>query len=137
MCTLHHFAAQYMHALYHERCIQKCYQIAHHLKYFFIYIYNWVHPRDIKIPSPYLCTFLSASCTHIQQNFQKSSKRCGYSSCIASSCSQVASSRTILGPFDLYKPYGSIPEMFDFLVQNAYQNALGKHLLTPPESHSN
>jgi hypothetical protein len=29
--------------------------------------------------------------------------------------------RTIPGPLDLYKPHGSISEMFDFLVQNAYR----------------
>jgi hypothetical protein len=29
--------------------------------------------------------------------------------------------RTVPGPLDLYKPYGPIPELFDFPVQNAYQ----------------
>jgi hypothetical protein len=29
--------------------------------------------------------------------------------------------RTIQGPLDLYNPYGLIPELFDFLVQNAHR----------------
>jgi hypothetical protein len=62
------------------------------LSEFSFYIYNWVRPSGITIPSPYLCSIISALCTHMPQNFQKSSKRCGYFSRIASSCSQVASS---------------------------------------------
>jgi hypothetical protein len=29
--------------------------------------------------------------------------------------------RTILGPLNLYKPYGLVPELFDFSVQNVHQ----------------
>jgi hypothetical protein len=57
-----------------------------------------VQPRGITIPSPYLCTYHSALCTHIQPKFQKSSKICGYSARIASSCSQVVSS----GPYQVH-----------------------------------
>jgi hypothetical protein len=28
--------------------------------------------------------------------------------------------RTVLGPLDIYNPYGPISELFDFLIQNAY-----------------
>jgi hypothetical protein len=29
--------------------------------------------------------------------------------------------RSVPGPLDLYKPYGSIPELFDFSIQDAHQ----------------
>ena len=41
------------------------------LSTFSFYIYNWVQPRDITIPSPYLCIVLNSSYTHIQQNISK------------------------------------------------------------------
>jgi hypothetical protein len=49
----------------------------HQLTCICIYIYNWVRPRDITIPSPYLCIVLSALCTHIQQNFKNPQKDVG------------------------------------------------------------
>jgi hypothetical protein len=42
-----------------------------------------------------------------------------YLNCILMLPSSVL--RIVPGPLDLYKPYGSILELFDFLVQNAYQ----------------
>jgi hypothetical protein len=54
-------------------------------------------------PPPYLCIVLSALYTHVHTKFQKSSKRCGYSTHIASSCSQVAS----LGPYQVHWTFTS------------------------------
>ena len=111
-----------MHALYHGRCIQKWYQTTHQLKYIYIYIYiyNWVWPRGITIPSPYLCTILNALCIDIRKIskiFKKMWVFCPHSIFMLPSCIL----KTIPGPLDLYKPYGSILELYDFPVQNVYQ----------------
>jgi hypothetical protein len=47
------------------------------LSTFSFYIYNWVCPRGITIPSPYLCTVLSALCIDIPQNFKNPQKDAG------------------------------------------------------------
>jgi hypothetical protein len=82
-------------------------QLTNLSKFAFIFTIG-IRPRGITIPSPYLCTVLSALCTHIQQKFKKSSKICGYSNshCILMLPSSVL--KTIPGPLDLYKPYGLI-----------------------------
>ena len=44
--------------------------------------------------------------------------------------------RSVPGPMDLYKPYGSIPELFDFSIQDAHrmhlENAFLLHLNSIP-----
>jgi hypothetical protein len=79
--------------------------------------------RDITIPSPYLCTVLSASCTHVQLNFKILKKM--WLLCLPYILMLPSSIlRTVLGPLNLYKPYGLIPELFDFSVQNAHRTHL-------------
>ena len=96
-----------------------------------------VIPRGITFPSPYLCTILSAIYTDMQPKFQKSSKRCGYSACIASSFSQVdfPQERTrSIGPLQaLWLDSGVVL----FSGPECVPNALGKRLLVPTKSHSN
>jgi hypothetical protein len=119
MCTLHHFTVQYICALCHE-CASNDIKASHQLKYIFIYI---TIGFDLGIlQSPPLIYALSL--VHHVPIYNKISKilkkmQLFYSHCILMLPSSVL--KTVPGPLDLYKPYGSIPEMFDFSVQNAYQ----------------
>ena len=74
---------------------------------------------DITVPSPYFCTVLSATFTQHQQDFQNIQKDVGIlpHSILMVPCRIL---RTVLGPLDLYKPYGFIPEMFSLPVQYAH-----------------
>jgi hypothetical protein len=59
-------------------------------------------------PPPYLCIVLSALYTHVHTKFQKYSKICRYSTCIASSRSQVAS----LGLYQVHWNFTSSMDQF-------------------------
>jgi hypothetical protein len=66
--------------------------------------------QGVTSPPPYFGTALSAY-TNVNQNSKIYSKFCKYSSCMASSCSQVAS------PLNFYHLYNLIPEHFEFSIQ--------------------
>jgi hypothetical protein len=78
-------------------------------------------PWGITIPSPYLCIVLSAYFLHNINNLSKILKKMWvfYPHSIFMLPSCVI--KTVLGPLDLYKPYGSTSELFYFLVQNVYR----------------
>jgi hypothetical protein len=61
-----------MRALCHESCIQNDVRQLTSLSTFTFTFTIWFGIRDTRIDSPYLCTVLSASCTHVQQNFKNS-----------------------------------------------------------------
>jgi hypothetical protein len=119
MCTLHHCTAQYMRALCHEMCIQNDIKTTHHLKYIFIYIAIG-HGLGILQSPPLIYALSSVNHVLIYKKISKILKImlvfCLH--CILMLPSSIL--RTILGPLELYKTYGSVPELFDFLVQNAY-----------------
>jgi hypothetical protein len=82
----------------------KIYIIAHQLKYTHIYIYNWGFGlKDITTPLPLFMHYPQCIMYPCTTKFSKSSKRCGYSTLIASSCSQVASS----GPYQVHWTFTS------------------------------
>jgi hypothetical protein len=88
-------------------------------------------PWDTTIPSPFFFTFLTETHLHNINNIFKIIKKmwvfCLHSIFMLPSCILG----TIPGPLDLYKPYGSISELFDFLVQNAHQMHLESAFLLP------
>ena len=121
MCTLHHFSVQYMCALYPGRCMQNDIKQLTSLSTFaFTFIVRF-WPRGITFPSLYLFNVLSAIYTHIQPKFQKSSKYVWVFYPHSIFMLPICIFGTVLVPLDLYKLYGLIPELFDFLVHNVYQ----------------
>jgi hypothetical protein len=87
--------------------------------------------RDITIPSP-IYALSSVHHVPIYNKISKILKKMWvfYPHCILMLPSSVP--RTVPGPLDLYKPYGSIPELFEFPVQNAYQMHLKSAFLLHP-----
>jgi hypothetical protein len=84
-------------AHYAMKCAYKMISKTHQLKYIFIYITIGFGLGILQSP-PLIYALSSVHHVPYTTKFQKSSKRCGYSSHIASSCSQVASS----GPYQVH-----------------------------------
>jgi hypothetical protein len=118
MCTLHHCTAQYMCALCHEMCIQNDIKTAHQIKYIFIYI-TFCRGLGILQSPPLIYALSSVHHVPIYNKISKILKkiRVFFPHCILMLPSSVL--RTVPGPLDLYKPYGSVSELFDFPVENA------------------
>jgi hypothetical protein len=100
-------------------CIQNDIKTYHHLKYIFIYITIGFGLGILQ--SPPLIYALSS--VHHVPIYNKVSKILKKTWVLCPHCLLMLPSsilRTVPGPLDLYKPYGSVPKLFDFPVQNAY-----------------
>jgi hypothetical protein len=128
MCTLHHFTAEYMCALCHEMCIQNdTKQLTSLSTFAFIFTIGF----GLVILQSHLLIY-ALSLVHHVPIYNKISKvlkkmRVFCPHCILMLPSSVLRTRPV--PLDLYKPYGSISELFDFPVQNAYQMHLESSFL--------
>jgi hypothetical protein len=113
MCKLPHFSAQYMCALCHEMCIQNDIKTTHQLKYIFIYITIGFGLGILQSP-PLIYALSSVHHVPIYNKISKILKKmwvfCPH--CILMLPSSIL--RTVPGPLDLYKPYGSIQSCLIF-----------------------
>jgi hypothetical protein len=114
MCTLHHFTAQYMRAPCHERCITKMMskQLTS-LNILGLHLHlgsaeGYYNPLPLFMHCPQCIMYPYT--TKFSIFFKKMWVFCPH--CILMLPSSVF--RSVPGPLDLYKPYGSIPELFDF-----------------------
>ena len=119
MCILHHFTVQYMHAPCHERCIKKMMskQLTS-LNILGLYLhlgsaegYYKALPLFMHCPQCIMYPYT----TKFSKFFKKTWVLCPH--CILMLPSSVF--RSVPGSLDLYKPSGSIPELFDFSIQDA------------------
>jgi hypothetical protein len=95
----------------------------------FVFTFTFRFNLGILQSPPLIYALSSVHYIHIYNKISKILKkmRVFYPHCIFMLPSSIL--RTILGPLDFYKPYGSIPELFDFLVQNAYRMHLESSFL--------
>jgi hypothetical protein len=121
MCTLHHFTVQYMRAPCHERCITK--MMSKHLTILNILglDFHLGLAEGYYNPLPLFMHYPQCIKYPYTTKFSKFFKKMWvfYPHCILMLPSSVFGS--IPGPSNLYNPYGLIPKLFDFLVQNAHR----------------
>jgi hypothetical protein len=137
MCTLHHFTVHYMRALCHERCITK--MMSKQLTSLSTFILHLQLGLTKGYYNP-LSLFMHYPRCIIYPYTKKNSKILKKMWVFCLHCILILPSsilRNVPGPLGLYKPYGSIPELLDFPVQNVHRMHFKKHILSPPESHSN
>jgi hypothetical protein len=121
MCTIHPFTTQYMRAPCHERCITKMTsKKLSSLNILGLYLHlgsteGYYNPLPLFMHRPQCIMYPYT--TKFLKFFKKMQVLCPH--CILMLPSSVF--RSIPGPLDLYKPYGSIPELFDFLIQDAHR----------------
>jgi hypothetical protein len=120
MCTLHHFTVQYMCALCHEMCIQNDVKQLTSLSTFSFTLQLGSDLGILQFP-PLIYALSSVHHVPIDNKISKILKKMWvfYLHCILMLPSSIL--RTVPGPLDLYNPYGSITELFDFPVQNVHQ----------------
>jgi hypothetical protein len=121
MCTLHPFTAQYMCAQCHERCITKIMskQLSS-LNILGLYLHlgsakGYYNPLPLFMHCPQCIMY--AYTTKFSKFFKNMRVLCPH--CILMLPSSIF--KSVPGPLDLYNPYGSILELFDFSIQNMHR----------------
>ena len=121
MCTLHSFTAQYMRAPCHERCITK--KIPKYLNILNILglhlqlgsTEGYYNPLSLFMHCPQCIMYPYT--TKFSKFFK--TMQVLYLHCILMLPSSVF--RSVPGPLDIYNPYGLIPELFYFSIQDAHR----------------
>jgi hypothetical protein len=121
MCTLHPFTTQYMRAPCHERCITKMMskQLTG-LNTLGLYLHlgsaeGYYNPLPLFMHYPQCIMYPYT--TKFKKFFKKMRVLCPHFILMLPS----SGFRSVPGPLDLYKPYGSISELFDFSIQDAHR----------------
>jgi hypothetical protein len=120
MCTLHPFTMHYMRAPCHERCITKMmYKKITILNILGLYLHlgsteGYYNPLPLFMHCPQCIMYPYT--TKFSKFFKK--MQVFYLHCILMLPSNVF--RSVPGPLDLYNPYGSIPELLYFSIQDVH-----------------
>jgi hypothetical protein len=121
MCTLHPFIAQYMRAPCHERCITKMMskQLTS-LNILGLYLHlgsveGCYNPLPLFMHCPQCIMYPYT--TKLSKFFKKMQVFCLHYILILPS----SVFKFVPGPLDLYKPYISIPKLFDFSIQDVHR----------------